>query len=254
MLPQFNKPIHQAFGMHDSPSMRFALVRYGGGVIQMSGSIAGDTFARNRSGNYSRARTKPVNPNSAGQNAVRSALTELTTRWAQTLTALQRAAWNLYAANVAMKNRLGEVIYLSGSNHYIRSNSWLARLGLTIVDDGPVIFELPAKDPSFAITASEATQKISVTFDNTMDWASETGAWMELYQGQPQNAQRNFFAGPWRRVLAITGVDGAPPPSPHDAPVDFAISQGQHQWMYARIRRLDGRLSEPFRNDCYVGA
>ena len=45
-----------------------ALVKYGGGIIQMSGSMAGNTFARNRYGNYMRARTKPVNPNLSGYN------------------------------------------------------------------------------------------------------------------------------------------------------------------------------------------
>ncbi|GAI58374.1 unnamed protein product, partial [marine sediment metagenome] len=38
-----------------------ALVKYGGGITQMSGSIAGNTFARNRYGNYVRSRTKPIN-------------------------------------------------------------------------------------------------------------------------------------------------------------------------------------------------
>lgn len=231
-----------------------ALAKYGDGIIQMSGSIAGNTHARNRYGNYIRARTKPINPNTDNQVAVRSALTLLVERWSETLTTAQRTAWNLYGASVSMKNKLGEAVFLTGFNHYIRSNSWLARLALTIVDAGPTVFTLPDKDPTFAITASEATQKISVTFDNTMDWASETGAWMELYQGQPQNAQRNYFGGPWRRVLAITGVDTAPPPSPHDAPVDYAIAEGQHQWMYGRIRRLDGRLSGRFFADVIVGA
>ena len=230
------------------------LVMYGGGITQISGRIGGDVHGRNRSGNYIRAGTKPTNPNTSRQVSVRSSLTFLSARWSQTLTAAQRTAWGLYGDSVAMLNRLSQTIYLSGYNHYIRSNHWLKRLEQTLVDAGPVIFELPAADPTFAITASEATQLISVTFDNTMAWASETGAWMELYQGSPQNAQRNFFAGPWRRVLAITGVDGAPPPSPFDAPVDFAIAEGQRQWMYARIRRADGRLSEPFYADCFCGA
>ncbi|GAH13494.1 unnamed protein product, partial [marine sediment metagenome] len=49
-----------------------SLVKYGGGIVQMSGSIAGNTFARNRYGNYVRARTKPINPNSDRQVVVRA--------------------------------------------------------------------------------------------------------------------------------------------------------------------------------------
>lgn len=231
-----------------------ALVKYGGGIVQMSGSIAGQTFARNASANYVRARTKPVNPNTQRQQAVRSALTLLSDRWAQTLTAAQRAAWDLYGANVNMLNALGESINLSGYNHYLRSNSWLARLGGTIVDNGPVIFELPATDPGFNITASEATQQITWGYNAALDWADETDAWLLVYQGQPQNAQRNFFAGPWRLCSQLQGVTGAPPASPLITGVVFAIAELQHLWGYARILRADGRLSSPFQDDTFCAA
>lgn len=231
-----------------------ALVKYGGPIIQMSGSVAGNTHARNRYGNYIRAKTKPVNPNTPRQQGVRAAVAELVARWAQTLDAAQRAAWNLYADNVNMKNKLGETIHLSGFNHFIRSNAWLARLGGTIVDDGPVIFELPAQDPGFHITASEATQQITWGYDDTMDWANETDSWLLLYQGQPQNPQRNFFAGPWRNCSQLQGVTGAPPASPLITGVVFAIAELQHLWGYARILRADGRLSEPFRDDTFCAA
>lgn len=231
-----------------------ALVKLGGGIIQISGSIGGNTFARNRSGNYMRARTKPINPNSARQIAVRAALASLTTRWAQTLTAVQRTAWNLYASNVNMLNRLGETINLTGFNHFIRSNSALQRMAMTIIDDGPTTFEIPAQDPAFGIAGSEATQIIDITFDPNMDWVSEDGAVMWVYHGQPQNAQRNFFAGPWRLSGVKLGDSGTPLISPQSTAAVFAITEGQRIWSYARISRADGRLSQPFRADIAVSA
>lgn len=230
------------------------LVKYGGGIVQISGSIGGDTHARNRYGNYIRPRTKPINPNTAAQVAVRAALAALTDRWAQTLDAAKRTAWNLYAANVVMKNKLGESINLSGFNHYIRSNLALKRSNLTVIDDGPVIFEIPDHDPLFAITGSEATQQISVVFDPALAWANETGGYLWLYQGMPQNAQRNFFGGPWRIMDLALGDDAVPPASPKLCAVVFAIAEGQRQWCYARIQRADGRLSAPFRSDAIVAA
>jgi len=231
-----------------------ALVKFGGGVVQMSGSIAGDTFARNRYGNYCRARTKPVNPNTAGQQAVRATLAALTVRWSQTLDAAQRTAWNLYGSSVAMKNRLGESVFLTGFNHYIRSNSIKERLGLTVVDDGPVIFELPAKDPAFAITATEAPNNITAAFDNTLAWSTEDGGLLCMFQGAPQNAQRNFFAGPWLLWTAVEGADPAGAVSPKIAPATIVIAELQRLWVYGRILRADGRLSEPFRDDTFVAA
>lgn len=231
-----------------------ALVKYGGGIIQMSGSIAGDTFARNRYGNYVRARTKPTNPNTARQVAIRTAIAFLTDRWSHTLDADQRAAWNLYGDNVNMTNRLGEVIHLTGFNHYIRSNSPLKAIGQTIFDDGPVVFEIPASDPTFAITASEATQIITYTWDQLLDWAGEDGSMILVYEGQPQNAQRNFFAGPWRFLGRTKGVDPGPAVPPGNQPTKFGIAELQHLWAYARISRADGRLSNKFRADTFCAA
>ncbi len=229
-----------------------ALIKFGGGVVQMSGSIAGNTFARNRYGNYVRARTKPVNPRSLFQQAVRTAMTEMTTRWSQTLTPVQRTAWNLYASSVNMLNRLGETINLTGFNHYIRSNTIRSRSSLALVDDGPTLFEIPEADGLFAFTASEATQLITVTFDDSLDWNDETGAFMFIFQGTPQNTQRNFFNGPWRLIGHFSGVDAGGPVGPTDIVAQFAVAAAQRMWLYARIQRADGRLSQPFRVHAWI--
>lgn len=231
-----------------------ALIQTGGGIVNISGSVGGDTFSRNRYGRYIRQKSIPVNPNSSGQQAVRSALAALTTIWSTTLTGAQRTAWNLYGSSVAMLNKLGETIYLTGFNHFIRSNLEYLRTFSAHIDAGPVIFELPGQDGTFAITASEATQWISVVHDIALPWADENGAAMFLYQGSPQNGQRNFFGGPWRYMANIPGINGAPAGSPSDHAVTIAIAEGQHLWCYARIVRADGRLSNPFRADCIVAA
>lgn len=231
-----------------------ALVKFGGGIVQMSGSIAGNTFARNHYGNYVRARTKPVNPQTARQQEVRAIIAVLTARWSTTLTAAQRTAWNLYGSSVAMTNKLGETVYLTGFNHYIRSNTIASMVPYPLIDAGPVVFELPAQDPTFAVTASEATQILTLAYDDTMDWATEDTAYIYFFQGKPQNAQRNFFDGPWRFIGSVGGIDPGGPVEPHAAAAAFAIAEGQRQWVYARIQRADGRLSLPFRADVFVAA
>ena len=231
-----------------------ALVKFGAGITQMSGSIGGTTFARNRSGNYARARTKPVNPRSALQALVKAAISLMTVRWAETLSGAQRIAWNLYASNVGSKNKLGETINLSGFNHYIRSNSLLSRSGLAIVDDAPITFELPAADPTFAITASQAAQTLIVTYDAALAWLNEDGGFLYVFQGAPQNTQRIFFAGPWRLIGFVSGVDPAGPAGPAEIAVQFPIGEGQKMWAYARIQRADGRVSEIFRAETWVTA
>lgn len=223
-----------------------ALVKFGGGIIQMSGSIAGNTFARNRYGNYMRARTKPVNPNSERQQEVRTVITYLAERWAETLTGDQRDAWGVYASSVSMKNKLGETINLSGFNHYIRSNAYLCRRGETIVDDGPINYTLPEKDPTLYITTEVHEQRFNIHFDDTMAWAKETGAWLFMLQGRPQNPQRNFFAGPYRGVKDKAGVDDTGISTPEQSTNLWVVGEGQKVWYQLRIQRIDGRISEPW--------
>jgi len=188
-----------------------ALIRFGGGIVQMLGSIGGTTFARNASGNYARARTTPA-------------------------------------------NRLGESITLSGFNHYIRSNALLAKLGLTIVDAGPTVLAIPAMDPTFAITASEATDEISVAFDDTLEWLDEDGGYMFVSQGVPQNATRNFFAGPYRHMASIDGDSVTPPTTPDAQASVFTLIETQKVWCEARILRADGRLSNKMLASCIIAA
>lgn len=231
-----------------------ALVKFGGGIIEMRGSMAGNTYSKNRSGNYVRARTKPVNPNTARQVEVRAAMAFLTDRWANTITDAQRIAWNLYASLVNMKNKLGETILLTGFNHYLRSNMIRKQFANPLIDAAPVDFTIPEKDPTYSIAISEATQVITHSFDDTLDWAVEDGSFMFFYGGQPQNPQRNFFKGPFREAGFIGGVDPGGPIEPHAAASPFAVSEGQRVWTYARISRADGRLSTKFFADTFCAA
>ncbi len=230
------------------------LIITGGGVGEASGSVGDLVFSRNRYGAYLRKRTIPINPRSARQVVLRAAFSFLTTRWSAELSQAQRDAWDLYGESVTMTNRLGQAIFLTGFNHYLRSNTTRKAFALPVIDDGPTIFEIPEQDPTLAITATEAGQTISVAYDDTMDWADEDDAWLQLFQGTPQNGQRNFFNGPWRLISLIQGVNAAPPPSPLVAPVVFALAAGQRIWLYARISRADGRISQMFQTDVLAGA
>lgn len=231
-----------------------ALVKFGGGIVQMAGSIGGTTFARNASGNYARARTTPVNPNTIYQQPPRAAITVLTEYWRETLTALQRGAWETYAAAIAMTNRLSESIHISGFNHFIRSNAILSIQGKTLVADGPTELAIPAMDALFAVTASVATGLVSVTFDDTLTWVDEDDGFMWVSQGRPQNVTRNFFAGPYRFMGAIEGDSITPPTTPSDLTAPFTLILGQKVWCSSRIQRPDGRISGLMTAVCIVAA
>ena len=97
-----------------------ANVRFGGGVVDMRGSIGGNTFSRTRSGSVVRARSNPINPQSPAQVAQRLRMSAANTAWSG-MTAAQRVAWETYAANVPVTNAMGEVVYNTGQNWFIGS-------------------------------------------------------------------------------------------------------------------------------------
>lgn len=233
-----------------------ALIRFGGGVVQMSGSIAGDTFARNRFGNYSRARTKPVNPNSDRQMNARAVIMMLAEQWREDpMTDAIRTAWGVYADSVNWNNKLGESVKLTGFNMFVRSNAALIMAGGALVTAAPVTLGLPPGDPTFACAGSVASQKISVTFDTGFDWVGEDDAYMSIEMGLPQSPTRNFFGGPYRFAGSIPGYLASPPTSPQEIDPGWVLVLGQKVWCRARIIRADARVSTQFGCDPFaVGA
>lgn len=225
-----------------------ALIKFGGGVVDMSGSIGGTVFARNRFGNYARPRTKPVDPGSARQVAARARLAFLAEQWRESpVTAAMRIAWGTYASGISWGNALGEAITLTGFNAFMMGNAVKLLNGSDFVEDGPVVIGLPAQDPTFAVALS-AANGITVTFDDTFEWCDEDDAYMSIEIGNPQSPSRNFFGGPYRFHAGIAGDSVAAPTSP-DGPTAvtcWTLIEAQKVWVRARILRADGRVSTAF--------
>lgn len=218
-----------------------ALIRFAEGQ-QRSGSIGATVYSHNRFGPYIRARSVPVNPNTARQVAVRNAVRSIAIAWQNTLSQAQRDAWNLYALNVSWQNRLGDTVALTGLNQYIRSNTPRVMNTIARVDAAPTIFTLATAELALAATASEATQDITIDGDGAAAWVGEADAWQFFFMGAPQNSGIAFFRGPYRQLTATPGA--GPPPFPVVIAGAFPFAEGQRLWVRSRISRGDGRLSE----------
>lgn len=220
-----------------------ALIRFPEGQ-QRSGSAGGSVYSHNRYGAYIRARSIPTNPNTDRQVAMRNNVRSLSIAWQNTLTELQRLAWEGYAAATTWRNKFGESVYLTGLAHYVRSNSARLQAGLARLDAAPTIFNLAAAELALVVTASEATQQLSVAFDDTPTWCDEDGSMQTISMGRPANPSTKFFGGPFRYAGVIEGDSAAPPSSPVLIDAPFVFSEGQRLWVRTRIGRADGRLSE----------
>jgi len=200
-------------------------------------------------------------------------------QWNTVLTQNQRDAWDLYASNIVWQSSLSEAVFLTGLNHYIRTNVPRMMCGLDKLQDAPCLFDLAIPEQALTASASVATTVVSLAFDDTAPWCSETGGFQIFYMGKPKNASTKFFDGPWRHlccslgedpVAAITGnIKGngkkskgeaspddtaqaalqppaplTPPASPLECPTVWPLCEGCRIWVRSRVGRADGRLSD----------
>ena len=208
-----------------------------------SGSIAGITYSHNRGGMYTRARVTPTAPSSSFQQTIRAAMGTLAPYWGQTLTENQRAAWNLYAANVPWQNALGETIYLTGQQRFLRVNVVHLQFVKPIIDDGPTVYDLGTFTAPTLTTLNDGPG-FSINFTNTYDWASNVGGYLVPYCGKSIGPGRGFYRGPWQRAGMIAGAE-VPPESPAVFSARFPWSAGNIAWVQCRILQVDGRMSLP---------
>lgn len=211
-------------------------------LTQASGSVGGLTASHNRGGMYFRARTIPTNPQTSRQTAVRNLLATLSANW-QTLSAANQQTWNDYGANVPLTDALGDPIYLTGQQHYIRSNTARQQAGLSALSAGPNVYNLGEFTPP-TFTADATQDEIDISFTAGDDWVSEDGAAMIIRQGLTVSPGKSFFKGPFRYLGVIEGDATTPPTSPSTfSTPSYGLSADNLTWLAVRVCRADGRLS-----------
>lgn len=172
-------------------------------LAQISGSIGGSTFARNRGGAYARNRTVPINPRRPDQVRARSQLSEFSVSWSDVLTSAQRSAWQQYAESLQAQNRLGDDIVLTGQQAYVQASTLLQLAGLSAITDPPV------SNVQFALAANPQVVTHDIS-DNDVEVILTTGITASLLAfcsrpispGSLSNALDYRFFG----VAAITNL------------------------------------------------
>jgi hypothetical protein len=224
-------------------------------IAAASGSVGGLTFSHNRAGGYVRSRATPVNPNTEYQQEVRSIMGALAAYWGETLTAVERAAWDLYSYNVPMINRVGDPINVGGIGMFMRTNVVALQTGAgggAIIAAAPSIFNLGSWTPPEIQAITAATQMISLSFDDTDAWANEDDSDMVVFASRPMSAAINYFKGPYRFAGLIEGDSVTPPTSPANVTNPFPMVADQKVFIRAAVLRGDGRYSSDFRNGSIV--
>lgn len=171
---------------------------------ELSGSIRGNTYSHNKGGAYVRGRTIPTNPTSVKQSAARAILATLSSQWS-TITAGQRADWELWAGVNPVVNRLGQAFQRTGQQAFVGLNARLLQAGGTAVLTCPAT-TAPGDLLTLVVTATAPTG-ISAAFTTTPLAAGER---LLLWQTLPQSAGTN----PNRRQSRLVGYSAAAAATP----------------------------------------
>jgi hypothetical protein len=114
-----------------------SLIQHGGVVIDSRGSVAGTTHGKTLAGNIAKTRRVPRNQLTTYTGPLRVAVSALSQRWGQTLSAGQRAGWRALAVANPTTDQFGNPRFLSGFAIYVRVNQNRRAAGLAFLDASP---------------------------------------------------------------------------------------------------------------------
>lgn len=200
----------------------------------MSGSMGGCTWSRNKGGLYVRLRSVPTNPNTVKQTAARSILGTLSSAWGS-LTAAQRTQWNDWASVNPVVDSLGQSIVLSGQQAFVGLNARLLGAGAVLVATPPAVTG-PADLVTVTATATAATGVIALTYTTTPLAAGlKIATWCTL----PQPAGRN----PNRPQARLIGYSAAAAASPQSFTSPYPALAGQTSNAWVTVMDAAGQIS-----------
>lgn len=172
-----------------------AKIQLGNMAQNVSGSIGGTTFGRNKGGAYARQKSSPVQPRTERQLTVRANLSLVSQAW-RNLTAALRAEWETYAQAHPVVDVFGQALKLSGMSAFCKIAADCLNLGL----DQPTA---PPPDPTEVIPAPVSAvataddQTVVVTFDGNPAATDIIALWATpgISQGRAYVNSQLRFAG-----------------------------------------------------------
>lgn len=99
-----------------------ALISYGPNINEFRKKLGNTVFSRNHYGSFARKNTKPINPRTSYQSAARAIVKYYSKAWKGLDQGVQLAFIQL-AKNRPFKNRLAQLIHLTGEATYIALNA-----------------------------------------------------------------------------------------------------------------------------------
>lgn len=178
-----------------------ALILFGGGIADARGSVAGNTYSRNKAGAYLRNRTKPINPNTVLQSANRVRFGMQAAGWTG-LSNEKQNGWDALAAGATRLNKLGQVYTPGGRQLYLESSNNMSLLGLAPLATAPINADIPSGTSATTLiptSTSGSWDKIEILGDSVV-----SGMSVIVRATPPNPGPKTNFSNMYRNVF--TGV------------------------------------------------
>ena len=205
---------------------------------EMSGSIAGNTYSRNKGGLYVKRAAHPTNPNSELQQAARATLQSISAGWAS-LTDAQRDNWNQYAAANPRINRLGESFLATGHQWYVALNARLADVQLPGVKSAPVRNTVPTLSAA-TVTSLVDPDTVAVTWSGAGILPADVlSVWL--------TPQHSAGSSPNFRQARSWGASEPAMTSPTNITGKRLLTEGNTYTAYVMVVTAEGLASVPIK-------
>jgi len=178
-------------------------IRYGPFVGALSGSEGNTTASRNRSGPYLRVRSIPTKRVTPWTTEVRGRLSALSQAWGA-VEASDKQAWESWAQEHPIIDRLGDSRVLQGSNAYIQLNMRLLGIGASQISLPPVASP-PAAISGLTLTAQDGAGVCSLAWTSGALGATEQLViWAAVLTSPGRNYYKNLLKQVFYSAAAAT--------------------------------------------------
>lgn len=201
-----------------------AKIRPGGLVGQISGSIGGDTFSRNKGGPYVRNRAIPVTSTTDAAMAAKNRLALASQQW-QALQPSERLAWETWAQQRTITDRLGEQIQLSGHQSFVTTRTRQELSGDPLIDLPPVL-PPPTGLTELSVDATFAAETLAVDVTFAPELSVNTRLW--IWAAATASAGVNYV----QNLLRLVAVTDANESSPYDVGPEMLARLGDIELDY----------------------
>lgn len=175
-----------------------AKIKFGAMMVDASGKLGGQVFAKNRGGSYIRTKTTPLNPQTTSQMSVRGIFASISAGWSS-LTEAGRQSFNNLVADYARTDIFGDIRNPSGKALYQRLNQNLAISNQDAITECVLPQAVPFANLSEALMAAGAgIFKVTTNGDTT-------GSQVVYWATPPLSAGTRFVKNKLRQIDVAQG-------------------------------------------------